>query len=87
MEEFYNMFHPLDQDELGVDSVPTMDEIKNNNYNKMYSLLNSKGYRMTEKMRKCSDGEEFEITEIREPKAFGFFFFFIFLFCKTVLCV
>lgn len=39
----------------------------------MYSILNSRGYGMTERIRKCSDGEEYEITEIREPKAFGFF--------------
>jgi len=29
---------------------------------------------MTEEMRKCADGIEYEITEIREPKAFGFLF-------------
>lgn len=39
----------------------------------MYSLLLKKGYGTTEKIRKCSDGTEYEITEIREPKAFGFF--------------
>jgi len=40
----------------------------------MYSLLIKKGYGTTERIRKCSDGEEYEITEIREPKAFGFLF-------------
>lgn len=74
MEEFYNMFQPLNPDEVGVVSVPTTEEIRNNNYNKMYSLLIKKGYGTTERIRKCSDGEEYEITEIREPKAFGFLF-------------
>lgn len=74
MEELYDIFQPLNKDQLGAASVPTMDEIRNSNYNKMHSLLDSKGYRMTWKMRKCSDGIEYEITEIRGPKASGFFF-------------
>lgn len=73
MEELYNIFQSLDKDQLGVASVPTTNEIRNNNYNKMYSLLLSKGYRMTKRMRKCSDGTEYEISEIRGPKASGFF--------------
>jgi hypothetical protein len=40
----------------------------------MYSLLIKKGYGTTERTRKCSDGIEYEITEIRGPKASGFFF-------------
>lgn len=36
-------------------------------------------------MRKCSDGTEYEITEIRGPKASGFFYFLKFLLyeCKN----
>lgn len=82
MEEFYNIFQPLNPDEVGVVSVPTTQEIRDKNYNRLYSILDSRGYRMTYKIRKCSDGEEYEITEIREPKAFGFFYFFIF--CVSV---
>ena len=57
----------------GVTSFPTTQEIRDKNFNKLYNILLKDGYTYTEKIVKCTDGEEYEITEIRGPKASGFF--------------
>ena len=77
----------------GLKEVPmSVQELKDANADKMEECLLSAGYKFTFKPHKCSDGEEYEIIEIRGPKASGFFissngerkFFIIF---KTVVWV
>ena len=58
-----------------------MQEIRDKNFNKLYNILLKDGYAYAEKIVKCTDGEEYEITEIRGPKASGFFCK-IFLLCE-----
>ena len=41
----------------------------------MYGALSDGGYKFTWKVKQCVDGETYEITEIRGPKASGFFYF------------
>ena len=57
----------------GITTLPTCQEIRDKNYNTMHSFLDSLGCCFTEKICKCFDGEEYEMTQIRGPKASGFF--------------
>lgn len=49
----------------------------------MQMYLLDTGCKMTTRLRQCSDGEEYEILEIRGPKASGFFIFYFFCVCKN----
>lgn len=58
----------------GIKQICTVREVEDDNKNKMYRALLDGGYTFTEKFKQCVDGEIYEITEIRGPKASGFFF-------------
>ena len=64
-----------------VKSKPTTYEIRDKNFDKLWNILMNNGYKITQEIRHCSDGDEMEITEIRGPKASGFFIFFK-IFCN-----
>jgi len=54
-------------------SVPSTEEVRDKNANMMYSALLNNGFKISTMYKQCSDGEEYEIIEIRGPKASGFF--------------
>lgn len=82
-----DIFTPNPNEGKGVRSVPTTQEIRDKNEQKMRIALMDAGYTKTWRLVHCSDGEEYEILEIQRPKASGSFFvpkilkFFIFKKC------
>lgn len=63
-------------------TVPSTEEVRDKNANMMYSALVNNGFKISTMYKQCTDGEEYEIIEIRGPKASGFFYaknFYFFL--------
>ena len=61
-------------------TVPSTQEVRDKNASLMESALLNNKFIIRTIHRQCTDGEEFEILEIRGPKASGFFLFFLFFF-------
>lgn len=59
-------------------TVPSTQEVRDKNASLMESALLNNKFIIRTIHRQCTDGEEFEILEIRGPKASGFFLFFYF---------
>ena len=75
---FDNLRGLWDSHEGDIKSKPTTQEIRDKNFDKLQNILMNNGYKFTQEIRHCSDGDEMEITEIRGPKASGFFIFYNF---------
>ena len=70
--DIYDMYSN-EESHNGITTLPLCQEVRDKNYNTMHSFLDSLGCSFTRKIRKCFDGKEYEITQIRGPKASGFF--------------
>lgn len=57
-------------------TVPSTQEIRDKNASLMESALLNNKFTIRTELRECSDGAEYEILEIRGPKASGFFVHF-----------
>lgn len=55
---------------------PTLFEVEQENRTKMETFLYNIGCSIEMKPIDCSDGKSYIVTEIRGPKASGFFFFY-----------
>ena len=80
MNDMLDIFTPNPNESKGVRSVPTTQEIRDKNEQKMRIALYDRDCKIREHKVQCLDGEEFEILEIRGPKASGFFMLKIFYF-------
>lgn len=72
------IFTPNPNESKGVRSIPTTQEVRDKNEQKMRIALYDRDCKIRDHKVQCTDGEEFEILEIRGPKASGFFIFFYF---------
>lgn len=81
--DIYNMYSN-EESHNGITTLPLCEEVRDKNYNTMRSFLDSLGCSCTYIIRECFDGEEYEITQIRGPKASGFFLKFFIFACESV---
>lgn len=74
MNDMLDIFTLNPNESKGVRSIPTTQEIRDKNERKRCIALMDAGYTQTWRLVHCSDGDEYEIVEIRRPKASGSFF-------------